>query len=84
LIVNRDIEIEITFEGGNGQFGEDRLRNRWWDPIMRDAILNQASISEVVKNSRATTEVGFEYLIIVPDDPVFISWADSLKTFRNR
>ncbi len=84
LLINRDIEIEITFEGGNGQFGEDRLRNRWWDPIMRDAILNQASIPEVVNNARATTEVGYEYLIIVPDDPIFISWADSLKVFRNR
>ena len=84
MIVNRDIEIEITFDGGNGQFGEDRLRNRWWDPILRDAILNQASIAEVNNSSRSTREVGYEYLIIVPDDPIFISWADSLKTFRNR
>ncbi len=46
LIVNQDIEVEVTFEGGNGQFGEDRLRSRWWDPIIRDAVVNQASIPE--------------------------------------
>lgn len=84
MVINRDIEIEITFEGGNGHFGEDRLRNRWWEPILRDAILNQASIAEVNNNSRGTDETGFEYLIIVPDDATFIAWADSLKNFRIR
>ena len=84
MIVNRDIEIEITFEGGNGHFGEDRLRNRWWDPILHDAILNQSSIPEITGNNRSTKDVGYEYLIIVPDDPIFISWADSLKEFRIR
>ncbi|MBC8320645.1 MAG: T9SS type A sorting domain-containing protein [Bacteroidetes bacterium] len=84
MIIHRDIEIEITFEGGNGQFGEDRLRSRWWDPIMRDAILNQSSIEEVNTSMRGTNETGFEYVIIVPDDATFISWADSLKNFRIR
>jgi len=82
MIVNRDIEVEITFEGGNDQFGEDRLRNRWWDPIIKDAVLNNASIKATNKSSRGTRETGYEYLIIVPDDPIFISWADSLKEFR--
>ena len=84
MVVNRDVEVEIFFEGGNGEFGEDRLRNRWWDPILRDAVLNQASIKEVNNSSRGTNETGYEYLIIVPDDPTFISWADSLKQFRIR
>jgi len=84
MIVNRDIEVEISFEGGNGQFGEDRLRNRWWDPIIKDAVLNRSSIKEANNSSRGTRETGYEYLIIVPDDATFISWADSLKNFRIR
>ncbi len=84
LVINRDIEIEITFKGGNGQFGEDRLRNRWWDPIIHDAVINSKSIQEASQTQRSTDQVGCEYLIIVPDDPTFISWADSLKNFRNR
>jgi hypothetical protein len=34
------LEIEIEFRGGNGQFGEERFRSRFWDPILADAILN--------------------------------------------
>jgi hypothetical protein len=40
LIVYRDVEIEVEFEGGNGKFGEDRLRSRWWDPLLDDIFLN--------------------------------------------
>ncbi|MBW6460317.1 MAG: T9SS type A sorting domain-containing protein [Bacteroidales bacterium] len=85
LIVYRDIEAEIVFEGGNGQFGEERLRSRWWDPILDDAFLNATSLPKVdysqriLDNSRST---GYEYLIICPDDPVFISWADTIRAFR--
>ncbi len=82
LLIHRDIEIEITFEGGNDKFGDDRLRNRWWDPIIKDAVINHASISEPIQNQTSTREIGYEYLIIVPDDANFISWADSIRNFR--
>ncbi len=85
LLIHRDIEIEVVFEGGNGQFGEDRLRSRWWDPIVKDMVLNDASIPEKDYqkiNTRAETEC--EYLIITPDDNAFKSWADSIKKFRVR
>lgn len=83
LVVNKDIEIEISFEGGNNKYGEDRLRNRWWDPIIQDAVINPEVIKEISNSSKGTAQTGCEYLIIVPDDPIFISWADSLKNFRN-
>ena len=85
LIVYRDIEVEVEFTGGNGQFGDERLRSRWWDPIQQDAFLNAASLPEVDYSQRITDNTrstGFEYLIICPDDPVFISWADTLRVFR--
>ncbi len=82
LLVNKDIEIDITFEGGNGKFGEDRLRSRWWDPIIRDAVVNYASIPEKEINANKSRETGCEYIIIVPDDPDFLRWADSIRIFR--
>ena len=82
LIVNKDIEIEVTFEGGNGHFGEDRLRSRWWDPIIRDAVINEASIPNVKITSPSRSEVGSEYIIIVPDDAAYLAWADSIRIFR--
>ncbi len=89
LIVYRDIEVEITFEGGNGRFGEDSFRSRWWDPIMNDIFFNYGSLPEIdynarlqkLKNSDAT---GCEYLVVVPNDAVFSQWADSVKKFRQR
>lgn len=84
LVVNKDIEVELSFEGGNGQFGDSRLQSRWWDPIVRDAIINDASIPvATVKPANTTTrEAGCEYIIIVPDDTDYLAWADSIRIFR--
>lgn len=84
LLVYRDVEIEITFEGGTGQFGQDRLRSRHWDPLLRDIFINEASIpaKSYNKSYQGTKDVGCEYLIITPNDAIFQSWADSIKQFR--
>ena len=85
MMVHRDIEFEVDFVGGNGQFGDNRLRNRWWDPIIRDMVVNEASIPQIenITNS-SRSNYGFEYVIITPDDNVFTSWADSIKQFRQK
>ncbi len=82
LVVNKDIEIEVTFEGGNGTFGDERLRSRWWDPIIRDAVVNPESIPTKEHKVSSTREVGYEYVIIVPDEADYIRWADSIRIFR--
>jgi len=85
LIIYKDLQIEVSFVGGNGHFGEDRLRSRWWDPIHYDAVLNpevipQMDYSKVVPESKT---LDYEYIIICPNDPVFKAWADSIKVWRN-
>jgi hypothetical protein len=87
LVVYRDLEVRINFTGGNGQFGEARLRSRYWDPIIMDHSLNNGSIPAVDYSARAvqtanSDATGCEYLIIVPNDPVFKQWADTIKAFR--
>ncbi len=86
LVVYRDIKVRISFEGGSGNFGENRLRSRWWDPILEDAIFNFASLPEVDYNrnikSGPTEDEGAEYLIITPDGTAFTQWADSIRKFR--
>jgi hypothetical protein len=86
LIVYKDIDIEINFAGGNGHFGENRLRSRWWDPILEDALFNYQSLPKIDYNSmlrlNTGTNDGCEYLIIRPDGPEFGKWADSIKNFR--
>ena len=85
LLVYRDIRVEMTFNGGNGHFGTDRLRSRWWDPLFRDMLLNYEMLPQMDYNRAfqgPTEETGAEYLIICPTDPEFQQWADSIKVFR--
>ncbi|MCB9016424.1 MAG: T9SS type A sorting domain-containing protein [Lentimicrobiaceae bacterium] len=85
LIVYRDIEFSIRFEGGNNQYGDERLRSRYWDPILEDAIFNFGALPKIdydARVARNTRSTGYEYLIIVPNDPIFMQWADSIKKFR--
>ncbi len=84
LIVYRDLKIEVSFVGGNGHFGDDRLRSRWWDPMLSDMLLNYKSLPEINydKSFQATDETGCEYLIITPNATEFQQWADTIKRFR--
>lgn len=85
LVVYRDIEINIRFEGGSRQFGEEKYRNPWWDAILEDAIFNYSSLPAIDYSNRASMYsrgTGYDYLIITPNDPIFIQWADSIKKFR--
>lgn len=82
LIVLKDIKFEINFNGGNGHFGEDRLRSRWFDPILKNNVINGNSLPKMDYSQYNTKDEGAEYLIIVPDDPDFIAWADTIKQFR--
>ena len=84
LIIYRDLKVQINFIGGNGKFGEDRLRSRWWDPILQDAIFNRINLPQIDYSKRTmnTREAGCEYLIIRPTGTEFAQWADSIKNFR--
>ncbi len=85
LIVYKDLQVEISFLGGNGKFGEDRLRSRWFDPILEDNILNSQMLSKIdygKRNLMNSLTPDYEYLIIRPNGAVFAQWADSIKNFR--
>ncbi len=85
LIVFRDLKITINFEGGTGHFGEDRLRNRWWDSILKNLFINYTALSKIdysAQTKNVTDDDGAEYLIICPYGLPFLQWADSIKNFR--
>lgn len=83
LIVLRDIELEVIFEGGNGQFGDQRLQSRWWEPLLQDMLVNYDQLPSPSPVWGRAGE-GAEYLIICPDDPDFLAWADTIRVFRNK
>ncbi|MFH1862091.1 MAG: C25 family cysteine peptidase [bacterium] len=85
LLVYQDVRIRVSFYGGNGHFGEDRLRSRWWEPVLRQNVLNYSSLPQInFDQTYAGDDDNVEYLIIVPDDPYFIAWADTIKNWRNQ
>ena len=88
LIVYKELKVEVTFEGGNDQFGNNAYRNAWWDPILKDNIMNSAMLPDIDYNARlqsysdAALSDECEYIIICPTGPDFQSWADSIRQFR--
>ena len=90
LVVYKDIQVELSFEGGNGQYGDPAFRNRWWEPILQDNILNYSNLPVVdfdkrfQEYSKSAKNDECEYIILIPTNPEFASWADSLKNFRNQ
>ncbi|MBE0433882.1 hypothetical protein IBX73_10525 [candidate division WOR-3 bacterium] len=84
LVIYKDIRVRIDFVGGNGRFGDDRLRSRFWEPLLQGHLLNYDVLPQIdfYAPERVQARDGFEYIIIVPDDPVFEAWADTIKTWR--
>ena len=89
LEVIYDMDIEVRFEGGDGQFGEARYRNPAWDQILRDMVINsnmlpEAHYYDILNEAIQNREEGCEYLIISPDDDSIVALADTLRKFRNK
>ncbi|UCF71114.1 MAG: T9SS type A sorting domain-containing protein [candidate division WOR-3 bacterium] len=84
LIVYKDLRVRIDFIGGNGHFGDDRLRSRFWEPILQNHVINYNSLPQIdfYSTERVFSRDGWEYIIIVPDDAVFEAWADTIKNWR--
>ena len=87
LVVYTNIELSVSYEGGNGHFGEDRLRSPYWDPILAAELMNynqlplidyEARMQDWIRNNRD----GAEYLIITPNNDEWAPYAQQLKEFR--
>lgn len=85
LTVYTDLRIKVTFTGGTDQFGEDRLRSRWFEPLLKQHLLNYGSLQPIdFSNPPATRGEQCEYMIFSPDDPYYLSWAVEIKEFRSK
>ena len=84
LIVYKDIRFRVDFIGGNGHFGVGRLRSRFWEQILQNNLLNYEQLPKIdfYAPGRRDYRDGYEYIIISPDDSIFLAWADTLKRWR--
>jgi hypothetical protein len=87
LRIYDDLQFGISFDGGNGEFGDNRLRSPYWDPILMQNLANynqlpvidyEARMQEWV-NNRPT---GCEYLIVIPNNESFRTYANQLMEYR--
>ena len=89
LVVYKNIEISIVFNGGNGHYGMDKYRSRWFDPILQNVFLNYDALPKVdyaerYKNYSRDGEIGCEYLIVIPNREDFRPYANQIKNFRTK
>ena len=89
LAVHRELDIDIRFEGGNGHFGDDRLRSPYWDPILRNNILNYECLEPIDYDARRqqwgqNRLTGCEYLILTPDNDAFYDAGKELADYRTK
>ena len=89
LIVYTNVELAVTFEGGNGHFGEDRLRSPYWDPILAAELLNYDQLPVIDYEARMQKwlrdgDKGAEYIIVTPNNDAWAEYAKQLKDYRTR
>ena len=78
LIVTKQLNLDVVFEGGDGIFGGDpRYRSEAWDHIIRDMVINESILPDAdyqgfIREAVQRRDTGCEYLIITPDNPEFI------------
>ena len=87
LRVYDDLQFGVRFDGGNGEFGETRLRSPYWDPILMQNLTNYNQLPVIDYEARMQEWVnsrpeGCEYLIVIPNNESFRTYANQLMEYR--
>ena len=85
LIVIKDIELAVEYIGGTRDYDNAKYRSPWFDPILKNALLNYEALPEIdypAQSSRNGT--GCEYLIVIPNRNDFQPYAEQIKEFRTK
>ena len=88
-IVYHNIKIEVEFVGGTRQFGDDRLRSPYFDPILAQNIMNYNTLPIIDYSARMQQwlrdgDEGYEYLIVTPNNDGWAEPAARLKEYRKQ
>lgn len=89
LTVYSNVKLDLQFEGGNGTFGDDRLRSPYWDNILASQLMNYDQLPVIDYSARMQQwrdgkAEGAEYLIITPNNNAWTPFAEQLKDFRTK
>lgn len=89
LTVYSHVELELSFEGGKGEFSDSRLRSPYWDAILASELANYDQLPTIDYAARLQQwnrdgANGAEYLIITPNNNAWAPFAKQLKDYRTR
>lgn len=89
LLVYKNIEISVDYEGGDGRFCDNRLRSPYWDPILATELANYDQLPTVDYEARMQQWLrdeaeGAEYVIVTPNNDAWAEYANQLKDYRTR
>lgn len=89
LKVYTNVELSVKFEGGNGHFGDNRLRSPYWDNILATELINYDQLPVIDYAARMQQwlrdgEEGAEYIIVTPNNDAWAEYANQLKDYRTR
>ncbi len=87
LRVYDDLQFDVRFDGGHGEFGDTRLRSPYWDPILMQNLANYNQLPVIDYEARMQHWVndrptGCEYLIVIPNNESFRTYANQLRDYR--
>jgi hypothetical protein len=80
LRVISEMEVRVSFIGGNGTFVDSRLRSPYFESLFENLLLNYP-VLEAPPQANPKGENGCEFLIITHPD--FQVWAESLAFWKN-
>ena len=85
LIVINNIELEIEYVGGSKAYDDPKYRSPWFDPILKNALLNYEVLPEIAYTGKSPRDgEGCEYLIVIPNREDFRPYAEQVKEFRTK
>ena len=85
LIVITNVELEIEYIGGSREYDDPKYRSPWFDPILKNAILNYEVLEDIAYTPKSSgSGTGCEYLIVIPNRTDFEPYAQQIKEFRTK
>ena len=85
LTVQTNLNIEVNISSSSDKYIEERFRSIFWDQILYDIVFNTQDIPPIDYKERRITkdENACDLLVLTPNKPEFLQWADTIKRFRN-
>lgn len=89
LTVYSNVKLDLQFEGGSGEFGDNRLRSPYWDNILAAELMNYDQLPVIDYSARMQQWLrddaeGAEYIIVTPNNDEWAPYANQLKEFRTK